>query len=227
MKITTNAPQLAATFRRYAAITRHRTSPEELLLKQARQLVIGSKGHDGLIQLTKAAAPTRSEITADVKKQGWKIPTFFADGSWGRGYPKHWTEHRLRKQAKRRGAGRVTTKEQARIDAIRAAQRPSLAVMQRAVSAFRASHRFYVTSGWLKAARALGGSPDSISDHEGGRVVVGRSSIAIINDSPGIIAVNRKHHIARRAIAARILDMRDYIRDHLSPSGMKASGLKR
>jgi hypothetical protein len=219
LRIQTNAPDLARTFRQYALLNGR--SIEELKLKQSLQLVIGSKGYPGLLQLSKDCAPSKSEIAADVKKQGWKIPREFADGRLGRGTPEQWTSNAVQTASKNNGRGRRSKNFQAKLDALKNA-RPSLAVMQAFVIKWRVAHRFFVAAGWLKPASELGGTPDAESfPKPGGRVEVGADGVTIINDHPGIIEANRKYQIAARAIYFRILDMREYIVTHLAPAALK------
>ena len=193
MKVTTNAPLLAATFRRYAEARGRDLS--ELMLDQGRKLATE------LFVQTKEVAPTKAQIAADVKKQGWKIPGFFPDGRVGRGYPAWWGKIK-------RGRGRP------RKDAPPAPRGPSLEQMQRFVIKRRVDALLYVASGWLGAVRDLGGSLKQTSgkvEPDRGRAEIkqgkGYTRITIINDTPGILAVDRKHHVAKKAIAARIADM--------------------
>ncbi len=214
MRITTNATEIASTFRTYVAINGR--NPIELLKKQSIQLVIGSKGYPGLYQLTKEGAPTWGQIRGDVLRQGWKIPVTFPDGRTGRGTPEQWAGVKIKALPVR--LGRPTKARVAEIAAIKAAK-PTLEDMQRFVIAKRIRAIFYVATGWGGAAADLGGS------FEGGELISKKKrgyaesevngdavSISVVNDTPGILYVNRKTNLAVRALKARVDDMKLYIR---------------
>ncbi len=214
MRVTTNASQLAKTFRTYVELNGR--NPIELLKKQALQLVIGSKGFGGLYQFTKEGAPTWGEISGAVKRQGWKIPVTFPDGRTGRGTPAQWAGVKINALPVR--VGRPTKTRLGEIAAIKAAK-PTLEDMQRFVIARRIRAIFYVATGWGGAAADLGGS------FEGGEVISkkkrgyaefsasgGSASVAVVNNTPGILYVNKKTNLAVRALKARVDDMKLYIR---------------
>ena len=195
MRVTTNAPLLAATFRRYAEA--RQKDLNELMLDQGRKLATQ------LYVETAAVAPTKEQIAADVKKQGWKIPAFFKDGRMGRGTPRMWSE------ARRRGRPRQNTAKP---------RRATLEQMQRFVIRWRVMHRLFVASGWLGAVSDLGGTLKATSgaiDKKRGRAEIqqgkGYTRITIVNDTPGILYVDGKHQVAKKAIVARIADMWVYI----------------
>ena len=208
MRVTTNAPLLAATFRKYAELNRRDTA--RLLLEQGKKLAIE------LYNQTAAVAPTQSEITSDVLQQGWRIPKFFKDGRWGRGYPEQWLGRVVADLPKKRGR---KSKARQALEARILRARPTLQQMQTSVIRFRLTARLYVASGWLPAVLRLGGAVKVTSgdvDPERGRAEIeereGLTRISIINSTPGILTVDRKYDIAQRAIVARIADMLVYIR---------------
>ena len=191
-------------------------NPIELLQKQAIQLVIGSKGYGGLYQFTKEGAPSMAQIAGDVKRQGWKIPVHFPDGRTGRGTPSQWAGVKVKQLPVRRG--RPTKARLAEIAAIKAAK-PTLQDMQKFVIAKRIRAIYYVATGWGGAAADLGGSfpgGDLISKKKRGyaesSVNGGSASITVVNDTPGILYVNKKTNLAVRALKARVADMKQYIR---------------
>jgi hypothetical protein len=195
LKITTNSPLLAATFRKYAEA--RGKDLNELMLDQGRKLATQ------LYVETAAVAPTAAQIAADVKRQGWKIPAFFADGRMGRGTPSMWARARARGRPRKAGS---------------APRPPTLAMMQAFVTKWRVAHRLFVASGWLGAVSDLGGSLKATSGvitKTRGRAEVLQETnytrITIVNDTPGILSVDAKHDVAKKAIAARIADMMVYI----------------
>ncbi len=211
MTVTTNASELAATFRKY--LQYNQRDRIELLKKQALQLVIGSKGHPGLFQYTKEGAPTPAKIASDVARQGWKIPAYFPDGRIGRGHPSDWAGAAVPK----RGRGRPSKKSLANADAIKSAK-PTLEQMQKYVIKRRVDAILYVASGWLGAAQDLGGSlalssgsVKSVRGRAETNVGAGGVSITLVNNTPGILYVNDKYQVAKRAIAQRVADMNEYI----------------
>jgi hypothetical protein len=96
MTVATNADEFAEVYRRYASFAHSVTGPE-LLARESRKLIFE------LYNQTKAVAPTISDITQDVVKQGWKIPAKFPDGRVGRGTPDQWKGTAIASLPKRRG----------------------------------------------------------------------------------------------------------------------------
>lgn len=172
---------------------------------------------------TAAIAPSESKIAADVRAQGWKIPTLFkragdSIGRLGRGWPNQWTEFDIRAQRKGK-RGRKTKAEKEAESAQRAAHRPTLSQMQAYVIKARTHARKYLASGWLGAILDMGGSIRGTNgdvDRERGGAIVKRSvtsvEITLWNRTPGIETMDAKKHFVDKAVAVRTADMLVYIR---------------
>lgn len=213
MTVETNADGFAQQVRRYAAIfgPRHGRNLGEVVLDRARKLAYE------LYKQTRKVAPTQQQITADVQKQGWKIPKYFPDGRIGRGEPSQWAGSEIAALPKVRG--RKSTARRAQEAAIRA-QKPTLEQMQAFVIRERSKAIGFVSLGWLAAVQDLGGGYANVN-REQGRAEFHEDfqglngEVDIINDTPGIVEVNAKHNVVGAAIQAQIADMGQYISDHL------------
>lgn len=196
--------RIRETFRSYAS--HNRREVEFLWQDQSRKLA------NELYNVTAAIAPSRSEIAADVRALGWKIPTRFADGRIGRGLPGDWTGFALTKRERRKKGKPVD-------EAAFRAKRPTLAQMQAYVIALRSRARLFLASGWLGAIVDLGGSPKTSSgkvDRDRGGADITRSpgliTVEFWNRTPGIEGQNSKHDLVGKAVKARVADMLIYIR---------------
>lgn len=176
-----------------------------------------------LYNQTAAIAPTKGEITSDVRKQGWAIPRKFPDGRLGRGVPRQWQgvawQKLKQKVWKKRGRPRngEKTREYAAEDEF-FAQKPTLAMMQAFVIKIRNAARLYLASGWLGAILDLGGAAKNTSgavDRARGGAIIrkgpGHVAVEFWNRTPGIEDMDAKHHFVDKAIAVRIVDMQAYI----------------
>lgn len=204
---STALASLRQTFRTYAAWNQRDSAG--LFIDQARKLATE------LYVQTAAIAPSKSEIAADVKALGWKIPRKFRDGRLGRGVPAQWLGSALARRAKKRG--RKSKLSLAEEEAFMA-QRPTLEQMQAFVIANRSSARLYLASGWLGAVADLGGSlkntSGKIDRSRGGATIrrgAGSISVEFWNRTPGIETMDAKKHFVAKAIAVRMIDMQAYI----------------
>jgi hypothetical protein len=215
MVITTNANEFAATFRRYAELNRRNLA--DLAIDQSRKLAIE------LYNQTAAVAPTQAQIAADVQKQGWKIPEKFPDGRLGRGTPGQWIGSAVAALPRRRGR---KSKARGAQEAAILSSKPNLQQMQAFVIKHRTRAIKYVASGWLGAVQDLGGSLKSSSgavNSRRGRAEVADGAVSIINDTPGMMAVDQKHGVIQKAINTRINDMRVYIARKIAESVGRAA----
>ena len=214
MTVETNADEFAQQVRRYASIfaPRHGSNLAEVMLDRARKLAYE------LYNQTRAVAPTQQQITADVHKQGWKIPKYFPDGRTGRGEPSQWAGTAITALPKQRG--RKSAQRRVQEAQIREGK-PTLEMMQAFVIRERSKAIGFVSLGWLAAYNSLGGSGGDRVDPRQGRAdfhedFLGlRGEVDIINRTPGILEVNAKHNIVAKAIQAQISDMGDYIMTHV------------
>ncbi|MEA3211328.1 MAG: hypothetical protein QOE70_4385 [Chthoniobacter sp.] len=201
---------LRHSFREY--VTVNRRDQEFLWKDQSRKLATD------LYVETAAIAPSKAEISADVKAQGWKIPRKFGDGRLGRGVPAQWVGWALAKRNRLiRKRGRKSKKDHLADDTF-LSQRPTLAQMQRFVIDMRNNARLFLASGWLGAIFDLGGSLKASSgavNHERGGAVVRRSpgevEVTFWNRTPGIETMNAKTGFVAKAVARRLADMQIYI----------------
>lgn len=214
MTVSTNSDQFAAQVRRYASIfgPRHGYSLGEVVLDRARKLAYE------LYKQTRKVAPTQQQITADVQKQGWKIPKYFPDGRVGRGEASQWAGVAVSLLPTVRGR-----KSKARIaqEAAIRASKPTLEQMQAFVIRERSKAIGFVSLGWMAAYNQLGGAGGDRVNPEQGRAEFHEDfqglngEVDIINDTPGILEVNAKHGVVQAAIQEQINDMGKYIADHL------------
>jgi hypothetical protein len=207
---STSIEQLRATFRKYAEVNRR--DADKLAVDNYRKLSID------LYMVTAAIAPTREQIAADVKAQGWKIPRKFRDGRLGRGGPAQWLGAALQKRNKRIGKRGRKSKRDHLSDEQFMNQRATLAQMQAFVIARRTNARLYLASGWVPAISDLGGSLKASSgkvDRTRGGATVSRSPGRIVvtmwNRTPGIALMDAKFGLVTRAIERRVDDMWTYI----------------
>lgn len=205
------------TYRRYAEWNGR--DGEQLFIDQTRKLATE------LYQQTAAIAPSKAEIEADVKAQGWHIPEKFDDGRQGRGKSSQWLGLVLATREKRRG--RKSNGQRQSEDAFLRG-RATLEQMQAYVIKLRTSARLYLASGWLGAIFDLGGTLKASSgkvDSERGGAEIRRSpgllEITLWNRTPGIAAMNAKHQLVARALAVRTADMWVYIRRKMDEAAMQ------
>ena len=185
---------------------------EQLFVDEARKYATE------LFVVTKSVAPSKAQITADVRAQGWHLPKFFKDGRLARGVPQNWLglawETMQRQIGKR---GRRTKKNHLDEEAFMQ-QKPTLAEMQKFVIKLRMAARFFTASGWLPAVMRFGGSTKGTSGFTGpkhGSATLtrseGRLRYTFTNATPDIAEQDRKHGIVATAKANRVADMKTYI----------------
>ncbi len=198
-------------FRQYVEWNRRDT--EILFLESARKLATE------LYVETAKEAPTKARITADVQRQGWRIPQVFRPGNFGkawrrgRGIPAQWLGYAMGKMRQ----GRPTKAAQAaRTKGMSA--RPTLKQMQDFVIKIRYDARLYLASGWLGAVSDLGGKLKSTSgkvDSQRGGAAVQRGQnflrAELWNNTPGIAKISSERGLVERAIRARMEDVQLYI----------------
>lgn len=204
------------TFRKYAEWNQRDAG--DLFVAQCGKLAVE------LYTQTKLIAPTKDEITADVKKLSWHIPAFFPDGRIGRGIPRMWADFLLEKREKRKRGRPSKGAAAARANPLpRLSAAEMLALMQEFVIKLRVRARLFLASGWLGAVEDLGGSLSSSSgqvDRERGGAEVNRTptgvEVVLWNRTPGIEDMDEKHQMRAKAAAVRIYDMRLYILNHMN-----------
>ena len=207
---SSNADAHREMFRNYCEFNKR--DNERLFVDEARKYATE------LWKVTAAVAPTKAQIQADIAKQGWKIPTRFADGRLGRGVAKNWLGNAwdtIQKSKKRRGR---RTKQSHLDEADFMAQKPTLAMMQAFVLKYRLAARLFTASGWLPAVLRFGGSPKGSSGFTGPKHgsasltrTDGRLTYTFVNSTPGIAGQDAKHNLVATAKRNRILDMQKYI----------------
>lgn len=207
MKVDTNMPEFARTMRKYGAIygQRHGKTLDLIILERAKKLAYE------LYAQTAAIAPDKGRIAADVQKLGWRIPPYFPDGRMGRGEPRMWADNAIDELPKRRG--RKSKKRLAQEESIRNSK-ATLAQMQAFVIRRRASHAKFVATGWLRCILDLGGSLNKGSgdvNPNAGGAVIKPGEVELHNNTPGCVPANSKYGFVKKAIAAQIQDMTEYI----------------
>lgn len=157
----------------------------ELRKGLARELIVKKAGSFAVeaYKATKAVAPSPGKIKQDVTSRGWRVRR--KPGAWPR-----------RRGEKRGSKGPL--------------KRMQAAQVKRRVRAIGS-----VASGFIPAMTALGskvGAKDTGKfKNPRGSVVVSSSAIGIVNSTPGIVAVEKKHHIIKTALDAVTRDMETYI----------------
>lgn len=207
---SSNNDLMAETFRLYA-VARKRDD-ELLFIDEARKYATE------LYAVTADLAPTKAEITADVQKLGWKIPTRFADGRLARGVASNWLglawDNYYARVKKRGRRSKKSHKDEATV----MAQKPTLQQMQAFVVKMRMAARKFLATGWLPAVERFGGSRNAAAGRVGvkhGSATLtrteGRLTYTFTNSTPGIADMDQKHGIIAKASANWMADKQKYL----------------
>ena len=181
-----------------------------LNLRNVNDLVIegGRKlATDLFVETDRLITPSRERIAATVKALGWRVIK--------RGTPAQWKGAAFAKREKKRGRGAGALNDAARERAM--AKKTTLAQMQAFVIKKRSDARQYLATGWLGAVSDLGGSMKVRSGKVNslrGRAEItltrGAPRVVLVNDTPGIVTMNRKANFVRAAFQRRAADLRTY-----------------
>lgn len=198
-------------FDQYVAWNRRDT--EQLFVESARKLATE------LYNETAKEAPTKARITADVQRQGWRIPRVFTPGNFGkawrrgRGVPAQWLGFAMGKMRQGRPTKAALKAREKGMSA-----RPTLKQMQDFVIKIRYDARLYLASGWLGAVSDLGGKLKATSgkvDSQRGGASLARGATwlraELWNRTPGIAKISHERALIERAIRARMEDVQLYI----------------
>lgn len=172
---------------------------------------------------TAKEAPTKARITADVKRQGWRIPQVFKPGNFGkawrrgRGVPAQWLAHAMGKMKRGRPTKAATKARSTGMSA-----EPTLKQMQDYVIKIRYDARLYLASGWLGAVSDLGGKLKATSgkvDQQRGGAAISKGNgwlrCDLWNRTPGIAKISKERGLIERAIERRMVDVQRYINDKM------------
>jgi hypothetical protein len=210
-----------STFKQYVEWNRRDT--EMLFLEHARKLATD------LYMETAKEAPTKARITADVQRQGWRIPRVFKPGNFGkawrrgRGVPAQWLGFAMGKMRKGR-----PTKAALKARAKGMSARPTLKQMQDFVIKIRYDARLYLASGWLGAVSDLGGKLKATSgkvDAQRGGAAIARGAtwlrVELWNNTPGIAKISAERGLIERAVRRRLEDTKVHIDRKINEARMR------